>query len=514
MRESQPTPKLARWSGESFGELVLGGELGSGPNGSTYSTTSPEGDGRPYVVKIVERHTVDEDNRMRRYRTDVDILREADITGILEPGAFRTLDNSHLAAIMERTDLLSLRAFRGKLPPHRFIDVLRRIAIVVGDGHNVGCFHGHLHESNIFIDPVEAPPTIEVSGFALHHLINDEVLSPGQLLHDDIFALGLIAFREVSGREYRGPDDLQHLIRESGNFPVRFCQAVERWLDPNPAKRPQKMHQVIGLLEYALASTDPAQTFPVGVAKGPAPAAAIIRPPKTGISEVSEALEDQSPDNTQKVQSWRSCGGKMLWLDDQGVLRRRDSKGNDTIVDAGGLEVNAFAISHDAIAFVVPGGEVHLIEDSGIRRVSQLGRDALAVAPSARLRRIVAATVDGRVWFKPADQPRPLPVGFLNPDDGIDLMLVGERLLVRHGETAWLADPESPDDIDIVFENTTRIDGGFDPRTFVVWSGRRWSLYDIDGNLLETGRTAQGPRPGRMDGPTYSTYRDLSSVSS
>lgn len=491
---------------------MLGGLLGSGPSGEVYVVAREDAESDRYVVKVI-RHVRDLESRLRRFRADIDVLESLRRRDILAPTQFQTLDDEHIAVVLERAEGMPLRSFRGRLSPKTFIEVLERAASLVGEAHAVGCFHGHLHESNIFVVMQDdAVQRVEVGGFGTLHLFDEDAFQPDIIRSDDIFGLGLVAFREVTGAEYRSSEDLQKLIRESATYPVRFCQAIERWLDPVPSRRPQKIRQVVGLLEYALASTDPAKSFPLGLTQGAAPSAAIIRPPKTTISEISDAFDDGGATEIQQAVSWSSGAGRMLWVDVDGVLRLRDDKGDDTVIDTGGSAPSSFGVTTDAVAFAVEGGEVHILEESGIRRVSQLGREAVAVSASAAERILVAATVDGRVWYKGQNDPRPMPVAFLNPDEGIRLLLVGGTLLVLHGRTAWLADPRQPDDARLEFEGATSIDGGPDDESFVIWTGRRWSLYDLAGQLLETGRTGAGARPGRIDGRTYSIFRDLTSA--
>lgn len=195
--------------------------LGAGASATVFAATDPSGQ-RAAVKVLHSGVTVDEEVRAR-------FAREADLTARLDhPGIVRLLDHdtsdpsaAYLAMELLEGETLGARAARpGALPLDELLAIAEQVLDALGAAHSVGVVHRDLKPENVF---VTTDGSVRLLDFGIARLLGPgrgpgtragltlgtaAYMSPEQAqgrndevdARTDLFALGAILFRLVSGR--------------------------------------------------------------------------------------------------------------------------------------------------------------------------------------------------------------------------------------------------------------------------------------------------------------------------
>lgn len=249
--------------------------------------------------------------------------------------------------------------------------------------------------------------------------------SPEQVGGDDVtaatdrFSLGAVAYEAITGvAPFEADSIVASLHKHVGwerpdltpfydvEFPAPFCRLVASLLEPDPADRPDSMRsvvdevdQIIGLSDVlegsevtsessvvsdASESSESSETAAVTVGKiGQVPSAA--RPADSESSRPAPNRELDAEDDPGRPQPTAaqpvgqsssdatvevsSDGRDRIWIDDGVVFLQREYDPEPEIVDTGGLDATAAAIIPGGLAFAVETNEVHVMEETGARRI-------------------------------------------------------------------------------------------------------------------------------------------------
>jgi hypothetical protein len=243
--------------------------LGHGAMGEVYEAKRT-GDGAVVAVKVLHAHLAASSEMISRFR------REAAILGRLPRScAARIFDDGVTAEgqpflVMERLRGEDLAAFlrrRPYIPAAEALPILRALAVALDSAHQAGVVHRDLKPQNVFLldDTIGDGPAVRLLDFGISRLLDDEspltrpawVLgSPGFLApeqargaldrigpHSDVFALGAIAYRMLTGQRAFPARDMTGAVFE----------AIHAEPPPPSAVRPELGHAVDAVFTLALA---------------------------------------------------------------------------------------------------------------------------------------------------------------------------------------------------------------------------------------------------------------------
>jgi serine/threonine-protein kinase len=279
-----------RYSGEQLGRFALGVVLGRGAMGEVYDATDDAG--KPVAVKVLAAHLAHDPKILARFQ------REARAIGALDaPNIVRMIEVSPPDArvpyfAMEKLDGRDLGELIQQQPRRELAEVVA-IVVAVAAGldaaHAAGVIHRDLKPANIFaagetwkildfgVSKLTAP---DATATADHVLGTPGYMAPEQARGEvvdrraDVYALGVVAYRLLTGTPAIVPSD----------FPAMIHEVVYR-MPPRPSAAADLPAAVEAVLAIALAKA-PADRFAtagelavalVAVAADAPPAAIIAR---------------------------------------------------------------------------------------------------------------------------------------------------------------------------------------------------------------------------------------------
>jgi serine/threonine protein kinase len=234
---------MGRLSGHSVGPYQVENVIGRGATGEVYAAKD-ERDGRAVALKALYPHVSESEASCRRF------LREAEVTSALDsPHIVRVFDTGlahdgspYLA--MERLyghDLAwHLRTAR-RFTPRATLELVSQVAEALSAAQDAGVVHRDLKPQNLFAQEAGGVRTWKVLDFGVSKinasqstLTQDGVVGTpsymapeqarsGEVDHRaDVFALGVIAYRALSGRPaFTGEDSLSTLYNVAYVQPAR-----------------------------------------------------------------------------------------------------------------------------------------------------------------------------------------------------------------------------------------------------------------------------------------------------
>jgi hypothetical protein len=233
-----------RFTEQRLGMWELGVLCGRGAMGDVYVATHVQS-GRRAAVKLLTRDSARDPDSVRRF------LREARIAASIDmPNVVRVLEvGSDDAAVpfiamelLEGKDLASILRKERRLGGAVLLDMLRQVARGLDAAHDAGVVHRDLKPQNIYL----AEGVWKILDFGVSRLIDvDSSLTRGQAIgtpsymspeqarghlvdrHADIFALGVLAYRAMTGQPpFGGSEVPQILYRVVYGMPPRPSELV------------------------------------------------------------------------------------------------------------------------------------------------------------------------------------------------------------------------------------------------------------------------------------------------
>jgi formylglycine-generating enzyme required for sulfatase activity/serine/threonine protein kinase len=207
--------------------------LSQGGMGAVYVATQLS-TGRERALKLMHPRLVQDERQRRRFEQEAQVgarIESAHVVEVVGAGVDDDTGSPWLCMeLLRGQDLASLIAQRGTLPPSEVLFVFRQVCHAVGAAHRVGVVHRDLKPENVFLATsrqADAPFVVKVLDFGIAKLVADgekhdtaavgtplwmapEQTEAGATIGPatDVWALGLIAFRLLTGRHYwKGASD-------------------------------------------------------------------------------------------------------------------------------------------------------------------------------------------------------------------------------------------------------------------------------------------------------------------
>lgn len=300
----------------SPGSLVLEGRfrvlrpLGSGGMGEVYLGEQVALD-RKVAIKVLHQDLHKQHGMLERFKREARLL-----SAVEHPAVVRIIDfgetEDSACLVMELVEGQSLFELlhSGPLAPARALQVLRQLAEGLSAIHDKGIIHRDIKPENIFLSPTPQGEQARLLDFGIARLVEPdadsavsqlgvvlgtpEYLSPEQAIgarvdaRSDLYCLGVVAYRILSGRlPFDGPDPRKYIAQHANVAPLPLEQAapwlaphrklvalVMRLLEKNPENRFQNAHVLAEALAELASSSLPALTPPgsgLGSAGAPVP---------------------------------------------------------------------------------------------------------------------------------------------------------------------------------------------------------------------------------------------------
>jgi tetratricopeptide (TPR) repeat protein len=212
-------PRLTGSLPRSFGRYRIEGVLGQGAMGVVYRAHDPVLE-RPVALKVPHR---DAGERFLQEARAAAVLHHGNICPVYEAGVIDGVPYLTMALI--EGDPLT-KAFRPPLPQRQAVELVRRLALALGEAHAHGVIHRDLKPANILVD-ARREPIITDFGLARRILAGEARLTqpgvvlgspaylpPEQMAGDaavhgpkgDIYSLGVILYELLTARlPFEGP---------------------------------------------------------------------------------------------------------------------------------------------------------------------------------------------------------------------------------------------------------------------------------------------------------------------
>ena len=253
-----------RWTGQQMGPWRLGLVLGRGAMGEVYEAATP--DGRPAAVKLLAARADGSTSLVERFHREMSVaarLESPHIVSVLEvsppdaPVPYIAMERLH------GTDLASRLRNVNRMPSDELVAMLDQVARGLEVARLAGVVHRDLKPHNLFLDDGS---TWKILDFGVSKLLGEEgtltgegivgtpqYMAPEQasgapVTHlADVYALGAIAYRCLTGRSPFKGKDLAELVYQVVHTPPvrpgvlgRVSSAVEDVLAVAMAKDPRR----------------------------------------------------------------------------------------------------------------------------------------------------------------------------------------------------------------------------------------------------------------------------------
>ncbi len=270
-----------RFSEQVFGGFRLGNVLGRGAMGEVYEALhvkTKEG----AAVKVLSFDSMRRPDIVARFRREMDIsqsLRHANVVSILavsQPGdeipyfVMEKLSGQSLAEVLRE---------EGTLKPEECAQLVSALGKGVEAAHAKGVIHRDLKPSNIFLHAADGSKVWKVLDFGISKFVDDgDTLTAGAIVgtpgymspeqaqglpvteRSDIYALGVVAYRALTGRPAFGGNDLAAVVHAVVyEMPPRPSEVASLSADMDAfmaiaiAKNPESRFASAGEMAHALA---------------------------------------------------------------------------------------------------------------------------------------------------------------------------------------------------------------------------------------------------------------------
>jgi serine/threonine-protein kinase len=266
-------------AGARIGEYEVIGRLGGGAFGVVYEARHPVIDKR-VAIKVLRRGQAGDGGAARRFVDEARAVNQIAHPGIVDIFAFGELPDGRPYFVMERLDGRSLgeRLADGPLPLGEALPLLAAIAEAVDAAHAKGFVHRDLKPDNVFLC---AGGAVKLLDFGVAKLVDVErtasgvivgtpaYMAPEQVLGEpvdartDVFALGVVAYRALTGKLPFDTSQFVALAVEIATArpapPSRLAPTLPRTIDApilamlekDPARRPATARAAIDALAAA-----------------------------------------------------------------------------------------------------------------------------------------------------------------------------------------------------------------------------------------------------------------------
>jgi serine/threonine-protein kinase len=277
------------------GRYRLGRRLGEGGMGSVYLVQHLKTD-EELALKLLHSAVVTDEVALERFQREArtparigsdHVVRviDADVAPELDGVPFLVME------FLRGHDLDQVLERRGPLPPADVVLYLRQAARALDKAHAIGIVHRDLKPENLFLTAREdGTPWIKILDFGIAKMTgaagdlarHGSVTSTGQIFgtplymspeqakaesakispQTDVWALGLIAHKLLTGRDVWTAETLTHLIAQIAYEPMpvpslrgaRFGQGYDAWFARCCAREPEQRFRSAGEAVAALAS--------------------------------------------------------------------------------------------------------------------------------------------------------------------------------------------------------------------------------------------------------------------
>jgi serine/threonine protein kinase len=232
---------FGRFSDRTLGSFKLGAVLGRGAMGEVYEAVHIT-TGEPAAVKMLLPEVLNRPAYVHRFLREVRIAASLDarnVVRVLEVGdesaampylAMERLSGEDLATILRREE---------KLSEDEVVDLVRQVGAGIAAATGAGIVHRDLKPQNLFRTD-DDPPVWKILDFGVSKLADDggsltrgeavgtpRYMAPEQARGDDVdgradlYALGVIAYRALTGNPPFKGDDMPLLLEVLTRMPVR-----------------------------------------------------------------------------------------------------------------------------------------------------------------------------------------------------------------------------------------------------------------------------------------------------
>ncbi len=234
---------IGRYSGELVGPYRLGKVIGRGAMGEVYDARAAAGGGEA-AVKLLHAELLAEPELVQRF------FREAEIVGRLNcPNVVKLLESAGTTApvpylameLLHGEDLAEYLRAHKRMPMRRVLTMLRQVGVGLDAARAAGVVHRDLKPRNLFLAKVGTQEIWKILDFGVSKLLaHDGTLTQGAIVgtpanmapeqaagekvdhRADLFALGVIAYRALTGRPpFAGDTSVEILYKVVHAMPPR-----------------------------------------------------------------------------------------------------------------------------------------------------------------------------------------------------------------------------------------------------------------------------------------------------
>ncbi len=276
-----------RWTGQMMGNYKLGLVLGRGAMGEVYEAVA--NDGRDAAIKLLNARADGSSSLVERFHREMAVAARLESPHIVRVFDLSPPDAPVPYIAMERlygTDLMSRLRNEPRMPSDELVVMLDQVARGLEVARLAGVVHRDLKPHNLFL---HAASTWKILDFGVSKVLGSEgtltgegivgtpqymapeQASGGQVTHlADVYALGAIAYRCLTGRSPFKGKDLAELVYQVVHAPPmrpsllgRVPQAIEDVLAIALAKDPRR--RFASAMAFAQAFVAARRGRPVGV---------------------------------------------------------------------------------------------------------------------------------------------------------------------------------------------------------------------------------------------------------
>jgi serine/threonine-protein kinase len=299
LRAAQHVGGLGRYSGQTIGSYKLTIILGRGAMGDVYEAHHTRTDAA-CAVKLLHPHVISDPTHYQRFLREADIAARLDVDNVVKVLEVARGDSSLPFLAMERldgADLATHLTAHPQMPLGEVVDMIRGVGAGLAAAHAAGIVHRDLKPQNIFRHADGRRVVWKILDFGVSKLAESgNTLTAGHIVgtpaymapeqadgkgsdhRSDVYALGVVAYRALTGRPPFGGDD-----------PLKVMYAIVHHMPPRPGGVRALPRDIDDALAVALAK-DPALRFDSGPALADALAAAAAGALPTDLRERAERI--------------------------------------------------------------------------------------------------------------------------------------------------------------------------------------------------------------------------------